>query len=173
MLKIMREDIISRIDLNKVDWANRLTTNCYAYALGLDVPESTICDYAYVPGVISDNENGIYRKYTFSVEELIDCLESDFSFLGIDFREDITPEELEENEWLIALYVRNLYFGKKGRLDDYHFLRYKEDEHVWYHKNGYRGNVINVDFSRKTIYDLENCDLKDREFVKTYALKLK
>ena len=173
MLKIMRDDIIARMDLTKIQWANRLTTNCYAYALGLDVPEKTICDYAYVPGVISDNENGIYYKYTFSLDELVECLESDFKFLGIEFREGVTPEELEEKEWLIALYVRNFYYGKKGVLDDYHFLRFNEEEGVWYHKNGYNGKVLNVDFSRKTIYSLEECNMKDREFVKTYALKLK
>ena len=171
-LVLNRLDIISMIDLKCVNWVNKSTTNCYAFALGLDVPEKKICEAAYVPGVMSDNPINIASKYSFTIEELIECLESDFKFLDITFRENVSKEELEEGEWLIALYVSYLYSNRKDRLDDYHFLRLGKDD-IWYHKNGFRGKVLNIDNNRQIITDPLTCELTRREYVKTYALKLK
>ena len=171
-LNIKRCDLIQMIDLNKVKWENKSTSNCYAFALGLDIPEKKICEAAYVPGVMSGSLINLPAKYSFTLDELIRSLESDFDFLGIQYRENVSKEELEEGEWLIALYVSYLFSHRKDRLSDYHFIRLLSDG-IWYHKNGFCGGVINTDRNRKVITDPLECDFKNRDFVKTYALKLK
>lgn len=59
-LKISPQEIIAAIDLEKETWDNVNTTNCYAYALGLDVPQIEIKKYAYEPGIISNTNTYIY-----------------------------------------------------------------------------------------------------------------
>ena len=43
-----------KININKKHWYHFIKTNCYAYALGLDINEDRIMKKAYQPGVISD-----------------------------------------------------------------------------------------------------------------------
>ena len=57
MLKMSLNEIRGKIQMYPENWINMHTTNCYAYALGLDIRQSDICDYAYQPGTISDVAN--------------------------------------------------------------------------------------------------------------------
>ena len=67
-LNIKRCDLIQMIDLNKVKWENKSTSNCYAFALGLDIPEKKICEAAYVPGVMSGSLINLPAKYSFTLD---------------------------------------------------------------------------------------------------------
>ena len=171
-LNLSRLDLISKMDLNKIKWENRASSNCYAFALGFDIAEKDICESAYCPGVIGGSKINLPSMYSFSLDDLISCIETDLDYLGIDFRENATLDDLKDGEWLIALYVSYLFSHRKDRLSDYHFLRLFDDG-TWYHKNGFYGRVINLDTKRKVITDPLTCELRNREFIKTYALKLK
>lgn len=51
-LKINPRDLQKEINITKKDWIYREQTNCYAYALGLDIIEQKICYKAYQVGTI-------------------------------------------------------------------------------------------------------------------------
>ncbi len=131
-LKMSLGEIRSLIDVQKEEWIHMDTTNCYAYALGLDIAESDIIPYAYVPGIISHSDIDLTRLSSFSYESLLKNIYLDFEALEIDFREISPLDEVGDDEWKIALFTRKCF----DLLDDYHFLRCHNDG-IWYHKNGY------------------------------------
>ena len=47
-LKMSLLELRNSINLDKKNWKHIFTTNCYAYALGLDVREQNIKDFAYI-----------------------------------------------------------------------------------------------------------------------------
>lgn len=170
-LLLTRDEIISKIDLNKVNWVNRYSTNCYAYALGLDVPQYEIGDYVYAPGVMSSSPIFLPDYRVFTLDMLVKNLYRDFKYLGIEHRIINPDDKISEDEWKIALFVTLAYFNSKEKIDDYHFLRQREDG-TWYHKNGFEGIVSNRDRLFKEIIDPSDCKLNDRDYVRTLALKL-
>lgn len=97
-------------------------TNCYSHALGATL----MFDMIYRIGAISGKKpvNESFR----STEEVISLLKEDCKTLGLGI-EDYKGEPLEENEYLIKLYVK-VYRGDK--IYDYHFLRC--DKGVWTEK---------------------------------------
>lgn len=161
-LKISPDILREYIDLESNIWINTRTTNCYAYALGLDIGEEKITKHAYTLGVlwgISNNLN-IRKLNILSYEER---LLLDLITLKLDYKE-IDPNYIcKENEWKIA-YMESKY--------DYHFLRQKKDG-IWYHKLGYWTNPINIDSKNEIITNPENIILKDYKYIKTYCLKKK
>ena len=66
-LKVLR----SLINVNKEGWDNVLYTNCYAYALGLDVPQYEICECAYAPGVMSSSQIFLPKYKVFTIDMLL------------------------------------------------------------------------------------------------------
>jgi hypothetical protein len=81
-------------------WRNTLTTNCYAYALGLDIPEKEIIDGAYSSigkmGLAYNRTLGSYEKNKMP---FVDKLEYDLDFLKIKFKETDPYVLLKDNEW--------------------------------------------------------------------------
>ena len=43
VLKMTPEQLNEHINVKKSIWFSKYSTNCYAYALGLDIPEKNIC----------------------------------------------------------------------------------------------------------------------------------
>lgn len=55
VLKISVDDLVDYISLTYDYWENAMDTNCYAFALGLDIPEDEIVKNAYQLGVIGQH----------------------------------------------------------------------------------------------------------------------
>lgn len=167
-LKISLQNLRNMIDVNKTNWVNMDSTNCYAYALGLDIPNYNIIDYAYAPGVISNSSIFLPSYKLFTYDMLLNNIYSDLEALGVDIREIRPLDTISEEEWKIALFT----VGDYGYLKDYHFLRQHKDN-IWYHKNGYRGTILPYDSNGIIIRNPEDCHFNRRCYDKTFALKLK
>lgn len=159
-------EIRESINIAKQTWTNNDTTNCYAYALGLDIPDTSIKRFAYDPGVIS----GQYERTEcgFSYEEFIRRMIADFNALGIDYGSIDPSDPVEKNEWKIALFLRR---SGKG-LDNFHFLRQREDG-LWYHKVGFDNDVSIVDSFGHLITDPRECCIYSGEYDSCFRLRLK
>lgn len=167
-LKIALHELRNAIDVEKSEWINRYSTNCYAYALGLDIPQSEIVDYAYSPGVISKSDIFLPAYNFFTYKQLISNIYLDFNTLGINFREINPLDDVDIEEWKIALFISNYY----GRIDDYHFLRQHKDG-IWYHKAGYNGMVSIYDDFGHIIKNPKECQFRCTDYNKCFALRLK
>ena len=170
--KMSREKIISNIDVYKSYWKNMLTTNCYAYALGLDIPEHKICYNAYQPGIMSTNHSLNIEEETFSYDDLINGINNDFDFLRIEAHEVRSDYKAKEDEWKIALFVSSMILETQNIIDDYHFLKQFPSGN-WWHKFGFKGKIINIDDNIEPIRDPIDCQLQGLIYDKTLCLKLK
>ena len=169
MLNMSLDELRSNIQIYPETWINLHTTNCYAYALGLDIPEYKICNGAYQPGSFSMDVNPLVFEEYFDYNTLIKNLENDLKKLGVFYREVEPDELLTTNEWKIALFTDNC---DKERIIDFHFLRQKIDS-SWFHKNGFSGSISKFDRSGKIITDPRKCYLLNYQYKKCYALSLK
>lgn len=173
-LKMSLKDLRDTIDVNKKNWTFNGDTNCYAYALGLDIPEDNIGEAAFEPGVIS-NVNSIYKddNYSLKYSDLLNYLYSDLEALGIGFKEIHPDERINDDEWKIALYTE--FSASKKNIEylfDYHFLRQHKNG-IWYHKFGWHSSPKNFDSNYKIITNLKNCHIDDYEYKKCLSLKIK
>lgn len=166
MLKMSLNEIRGKIQMYPENWVNMYSTNCYAYALGLDIRQSDICDYAYQPGTISETTNIFKSKY-FSYDMLIKGIESDLELLQIAYRNVEEDEKLALNEWKIALFVDRDF----DKLVGFHFLRQKENG-IWLQKNGYQGTISKRDHSDEVIVSPSSAELFPYIYKKCYALRL-
>lgn len=166
-LKMSIEEIRNKINVYKKHWLHKYTTNCYAYALGLDVPEYKICYHAYQPGVMSGNQKVDYDS--FSYDDLIANIYTDFETLGIEVHKIYPLQEVNKDMWKISLFIPE---KDPDNLDDFHFLKCLPDN-TWNHKYGYNGQIINFDDNDRTITNPEECYLEDLKYDKTFGLRLK
>lgn len=173
VLKMSLNEIKGQIQVYPESWINMKTTNCYAYALGLDIKESDICSGAYQPGAISGKNDlsSSYRRFLYS--NLIKCIETDLNSLDILYREINTMDKVELNEWKMALFVETYHKCDDG--DDYlsgfHFLRTNQRD-IWVHKPDYYTSPRKKDDFNQIITDPKECNLYFYEYKKCYALKL-
>ena len=165
MIKLDSTEYTKYCDLTKKSWKHAFTTNCYAFALGLDIAERLIKKDDYQPGTLTDHNLNMY----FTFEQLIECLTSDLDYLGIDYKEIDPSKKVEIDEWKIALFVQ--YNSYMGLLSDFHFLR--QIDNIWYHKQGYYGLPTNKDSYNNLIIDPVDCYIYGEDYQKTYSLKLK
>ncbi len=167
-LKMSLEKIRNMIDVNKTTWQNIYTTNCYAYALGLDIPEKNICKYAYDPGTIGNSQNPLITPFSYNV--LVDNVLLDLEALRINYDFIKPTDEIDEDEWKISLYIPQIY--SLHDLDDFHFIRYRNNGY-WYHKNGIKGYISNLDYYDQPIRNPITCDLNGYTYMDCLKLKLK
>lgn len=167
-LKMKIEQLRSCIDLEKKEWTNKHATNCYAYALGLDIPQSKINRYAYTPGIISNSNIYLPSSEDIDYEDLINNIYLDLKTLDIDFKEIEPTDKINSNEWKIAIFIAKSY----GKIFDYHFLRQHSDG-TWYHKNGFSGDISNYDFQGQIITNPKECYIPCRTYKKCLSLKLR
>ena len=170
--KMSAEEIQKKIIMYKKIWDTSYETNCYAFALGLDIPENQICYHAYQPGVISKYYYFPIEQQAIPYEVLINGIYKDLDFLRVSYR-DINPEDqISKDEWKISLFVPKKINEKEYFIDDFHFLKYYPDGY-WYHKYGYYGKVINYDENLKKIVNPKDCFFDGLTYNKTMCLKLK
>ena len=166
-LKIDHTKIKDLISLREEYWENDFDTNCYAFALGLDIPENEIMKNAYQLGVIGATVKQIpmevLKKLTLEERLLLDL-----EVLGIK-RQDSTIYDSSgfwvgnnyiDNWWIISL----LSNGK-----NFHFIR-KSYDGIWYQKWGYFAPVTNFDFDKRIITNPNEADFGEYKLIKTYKL---
>ena len=106
-LKISLNDLRNKIDIKKTSWENMTTTNCYAYALGLDIPEENICKYAYDPGTIGNSNYPLYIPFTY--DELINNILIDLMALDIKYQFILPNDVIDIEAWKIAVFISSGY----------------------------------------------------------------
>lgn len=167
ILKKTIEEIKELISLKEEYWEYYQDTNCYAFALGLDVPENEIIKNAYQLGVIGAAvyEIPIQKLKKMSFEKR---LVLDLQALKISYKEASPSDKTYSkfinnyisNYWIIALFQNQ---------DDFHFLR-KNYNDEWYHKRGYLASPIAYDDNKQIITDIIQCSIGNYRYVKTYQL---
>ena len=172
-MKLDLSELKRQIKLDKKHWRHILTTNCYAFALGLDVPERKIKTFAYAPGTIGLSSTNLVMQRYFTLENLISNIQDDLIHMGISFSECNPLEKVDDDEWKIALFTAFYAFVCYDcYLYDYHFMRQSKDG-LWYHKDGYVHRPTCFDSNKEVIHDPRKCTFKNYEYQLTYKLKLK
>lgn len=167
----LSEFLRANIVLNSRKWKHRFTTNCYAFALGLDIKESKIMPCAYIPGNIGSSREKIEYTHCFTYNNLINNIYDDLLYMRLKFREIDPMEKPLEDEWKIALLTTLLaYEDYLEYLSDFHFLREGSDG-TWYHKLGWFKGVRNKDSKGRIITDPRKCVFKNTDYKLTLALK--
>ena len=174
--RLMKRDLRElkrQINLDKKNWKHILSTNCYAYALGLDIPERKIKAFAYVPGAIGNASVNLVRQRIFTYDELTSNINDDLLYLGISFVECTPNEKTTKDELKIALFTSYYAYMLLGDYYcDFHFLREREDG-TWYHKKGYIHRPNNLDSNKNIITDPRECYIKNYDYQLTYKLNIK
>ena len=94
MLNMSILDIRREMNFNYDVYENILETNCYAYALGLDIPETKICKYAYDLGIIASHIFNIpYAKIKKLTNE--ERMLLDFKALKLGYKESFEQEPMK------------------------------------------------------------------------------
>lgn len=166
-LKLMNEKLKTN------EWKHNIMTNCYAYALNLDIPEICIKKGIYTPGNISGSYHDIAFEQLFTYDTFISNLYKDLEYLNIDYKKVDPDEKISVDEWKIAIYL--LEFVKETKDEaaiylNYHFLKEKNGE--WSHKNWYR-KPSKIDSRKDIITDPRNANIENFTYYDTYKLKLK
>lgn len=155
MLNMFIKEIKDLISLREEYWEYNFATNCYAFALGLDIPEDEICKMGFQPGVMASSILNIpFNKIAeLKIENRVIL---DFKALKLGYK----ISELEEKQGLIFLgnYLCQswdvLLFSKDGY---FHFVRVNTNGEM-YHKIGYFGvpqKTSITEIEKKRIYFFE------------------
>lgn len=139
-LKMSIRGIKNYINLDNDNWHHAFTTNCYSFALGLDIKEYKIAYCAYQPGIIYSlySKNDIMDLVNLTYEQRMLL---DFKALGIEL------DKQGDLNWKIALFENKR---------DFHFLRQMNDG-IWMHKKGYVDFPSEYDDNKKIITDIDDC----------------
>ena len=136
MLNMPIKEIKELISLREEYWEYIFETNCYAFALGFDIPENDICKNAFQPGVIAANVLNIPLSEIAKLK-IEDRIILDFKVLKLGYK----ISEIEEKQknrtlgnywctsWDILLFLKD---------NEFHFARVNVDGEM-YHKVGYLG----------------------------------
>ena len=141
------KEIRDSIILKEREWNNISFTNCYAYALGLDITSTLISkfDYPYIVG--SFGQNLVYYKdfYNMSLEERLFL---DLKALDIDV-EKVEDTVSDDKSWFIAMYEDKC---DKNNQKQFHFIRMSKNG-IWFHKKGLYGCISCFDTAGNMITD--------------------
>lgn len=167
MLNMDINTIKNSISLKEAYWENNFETNCYAFALGLDIPEKDIVSNAYTLGVMASNTFNIslkeISKMTFEERFILDLKALKIAVTETD-PTDKSYYKYTGNYvgyyWIVSLLCNDANF---------HFLR-KNYDGDWYHKIGFLGPPIKTDSNKNTIESPRDCSIADYKYVKTYKL---
>lgn len=166
-LRIDVDKIKDLISIREEYWEETFSTNCYAFALGLDEVEDEIAKNAYQLGVIGAIVKDIPIKElkNLSFEER---LALDMEVLGIKIEEASLEDTSDfwigkthtDMWWIISLLSNG---------NNFHFIR-KSYSGVWYQKWGYFAPVINFDYDRRIITNPNEANFGEYKIEKTYRL---
>lgn len=125
-------------------WHNNDSTNCYAYALGIDLSKEEIYPLSNLnPGTFS----GHFLGNPFSTKDLLTYIDEDLYCLGLKSKEVDYDYKLEKGEWKIAVMKTSDF---NNGICDYHFLR-QVSPNKWMHKKGFYTPPTNLDSRGKII----------------------
>lgn len=137
MISMDANKIKSLISLKSDDWENTVKTNCYVFALGLDVPENQICLSAYQVGVIGCEIFGWDKKTLYKLD-YEQRFQLDLNALKIGFTqivEDKTAGVYINGNYNCTFWDVLLFSYGLGDID-FHFARRNDEGKLW-HKSGY------------------------------------
>lgn len=135
-----------KIEPFKKEWVSIEKTNCYAYALGLDINYDDLGIEGYEPGFTYKEKLPLH----FNGDDLINNVVKDLDNLEIDFRHVNSCYKLCSGEWRIAIFGGYRFTDVK--FDDFHFMKQTVDG-IWIHKPGYYGKPTNLkDISPRESY---------------------
>ncbi len=177
IIDLNQENIKKLISLKEKNWENIDTTNCYAFALGLDIPERNLATNIYQLGVFYSIMNDV-PFYELNMMPYEKRLLLDLKALGIKYSLSSPNENstcsynFGENGiesinyyWLISMF-------ENSKTLDFHFLR-KSMDGKWWHKEGYEGTrPTKKDKNGNIILDPRDCDLGLYKYKKTYKLSI-
>ena len=162
MLKMKITAIKKAMTYNKniLDWKNIFETNCFAFAMGLDIQEDEICEAAYGLGQIAAELEIFPNNYNY--EERLDC---DIKALGLSYETSDEKEFYSEKiKSSSGRYFDVLFFIENDMfLPDFHFARYGKDGKL-YHKRGFA--------FPPEVTTIEKIEEDGYKFVKRYRLFL-
>lgn len=166
-LKINQKELVKHIELKFDYWINRKETNCYAFALGFDIPERNIMNGAYKVGVIGFTKEGIdlSKINIYSYEER---LIKDLKTLKLIY-EETSPEEIVKDDYKYTFFLISLLEHPK----DFHFLRKSKQDNTWWHKRGWEAMPNNIDDFDNIIVNPKNAVIGNYEYIKTYKIGFK
>ena len=169
MLKMEIKNIRKNMgsDINCNNWNHPRSTNCYAFSLGLNVPEREICNCAYIPGNIAHQVIGTEKYDIENSDELIKAFLNDLLALGLRYEEvdylDKVPrlrvEYESDDSWDILLFIED----QEKMFRDFHFVKVGKDGKL-YHKRGWSCKP-----SKTTVEDVNSYGYS---FVKRYHVTL-
>lgn len=147
-------------DRKQLDWKNIFKTNCFAFAMCLDIPENNICDAAYNLGAIAVELKKYPKNYNYE-----ERLSSDIKALGLSYEtsdeKEFYSEKLNSSP---GRYFDVLFFVDDNIYrPDFHFARYGKDGKL-YHKRGFY-----LPPEETTVKEIEDDGYK---FVRRYRLFL-
>lgn len=173
-LYLSRYDIIynskSLINPFKSEWKYNDETNCYAYALGLDIPVDLINIHDsihYNPGYFG----GMSLKSPFTEESLLSCLLSDMDVLDLECFGAEPDDRIGRNSWKVAIF--GAVTDKPGVFKDFHFAKYEtvSNPGSWTHKQGFDQAPKNIDSDGMIILDPRKCRIEDNDDGENYNYK--
>ena len=166
-LNINVKELTKHIELKTDYWINKETTNCYAYAMGFDIPEYAIRNNAYCVGTIGLTTKGIsiWRIKDFSYNErlLMDLKALKLKYQEVDIDEEIKDDN-RNSYFLISLLESNR---------DFHFLRKDKKTNIWWHKRGWYNEPCFVDDYLRSITNPKEATIGHYRYVKTYKIGYK
>ena len=151
-IEIIRKTIEEKTYLN-----TRYFDNCYAYAIKSTFHDNDDYDYIYNLG----NMSHVYYPPQ-NLEEAKEALILDMEKLGIECIECSLNDDVNENEWKVALFYDD-YFNDSY---DFHLLRQNEDG-SWSHKRAIHGKIDDYGNIDPRILDF------DLDFVGFFKLSFK
>lgn len=149
--------------------------NCYMFAVSNTVPTEVLHHEEngkiFLTSLI--NENVPYfgeigqisgKVHYTNVSGLIEALKCDFETLGIQ-AEECSLDEIIANQGVKIAFYYNTKDLLKGIPTSFHFIR--QEGETWLHKNGWSGNVEQLDFP------IEEFSIADLELIGYFRLTLK
>lgn len=169
-LKMSEDKLKQEMKIKKIIWKCNDSTNCYAFALGLDIPEERILRHAYQLGVIGATIRNIPLKHLkyMTYEERLYLDMNALKIPCLKTSQDINPYVDEYGKYYYLSWIISLYENDY----DFHFLR-KSENGIWYHKRGYLKFPTNVDTKGHIITDLDNCSIDNYHYIGSYKLECK
>lgn len=175
-LKMSLQELSDSIDIDKFkkrDWNSKKTTNCYAYALGIDIPEYEVLSCGYEPGAISGVPFSLVGQIQFNYRSLLESIYADFEALGLDYTLCDPTQEIVGDGWKISLFTTSpIYTYNDVVFSDFHFMR-QADNGFWYHKKGYSGSIVRRDDNFRLIKDSSSCYMNRYLYKESYILSKK
>ncbi len=142
LINRIKSSISQKFDISKYNEGYiKENTNCYAYAIGSTVGNMDL----YRIGAIS-GKKPLDEKFC-SIGEIKGLFFSDLETLGIKFEASSEEEAINENQYKVALFVKEY---ANGGIYGFHFLRFQNG--IWSEKFG-KGSPNEIGKTLEGVYN--------------------